>query len=99
MEMGGIFFKNLELYPPLQLGLGEYLTDYLSVSYDNGKCRKYVKLTLFYRKVQIVTRRRCFDIFFYLLLGILVVQITAIFQLNRRMWLVVYGSRIGTTWN
>ena len=28
MEMGGIFFKNLELYPPppppLQLGSGEY---------------------------------------------------------------------------
>ena len=22
--MGGIFFKNLELYPPLQLGSGEY---------------------------------------------------------------------------
>ena len=24
MEMGGIFFKNFELYPPLQLGSGEY---------------------------------------------------------------------------
>ena len=28
MEMGGFFFKNLELYPttPLQLGSGEYST-------------------------------------------------------------------------
>ena len=25
MEMGGIFFKNLELYPPVQLGSGEYV--------------------------------------------------------------------------
>ena len=41
MEMGGIFFKNLELYPPpyphpqpLQLGSGEYIFSFVKT--ENG---------------------------------------------------------------
>ena len=44
MEMGGIFLKNLELYPPppLQLGSGEY--GVIATYPDNGNLQYYCQL-------------------------------------------------------